>query len=94
MLAVFDLQKVLLSFIQTTDLGLTENVGDSGLKFELWFRRRKPEDTFILQVSGLALQNRLIVNLFIDLGERGKTVVHACRSFQETGNFVLNGSIR
>lgn len=56
--------------MQTTDLGLTENVGDSGLKFELWFRRRKPEDTFILQVSGLALQNRLIVNLFIDLGER------------------------
>ena len=59
-----------ISFIQTSDLGLTENVGDSGLKFELWFRRRKPEDTFILQVSGLALQNRLIVNLFIDLGER------------------------
>lgn len=85
MLTVFDLQKVfyqafssilifvaylflsVISFIQTTDLGLTENVGDSGLKFELWFRRRKPEDTFILQVSS---SNRLIVNLFIDLGER------------------------
>lgn len=46
---------VIFAFIQTTDLGLTENIGDSGLKFELWFRRRKPEDTFVLQVSGLNL---------------------------------------
>ena len=46
-------------FIQTSDLGLTENIGDSGLKFELWFRRRKPEDTFVLQVSGSTLVTAL-----------------------------------
>lgn len=46
---------VIFAFIQTTDLGLTENIGDSGLKFELWFRRRKPDETFVLQVSGLIL---------------------------------------
>ena len=46
---------VIFAFIQTTDLGLTENIGDSGLKFELWFRRRKPDETFVLQVSGLTL---------------------------------------
>ena len=50
---------VIIAFIQTSDLGLTENIGDSGLKFELWFRRRKPEDTFVLQVSGLTLVTSL-----------------------------------
>ena len=30
---------------------MTENVGDSGLRFEIWFRRRKSQDTFILQAS-------------------------------------------
>ena len=30
---------------------MTENVGDSGLRFEIWFRRRKTQDTFILQAS-------------------------------------------
>jgi len=50
---------VIFALFQTTDLGLTENIGDSGLKFELWFRRRKPEDTFVLQVSGLTLVTSL-----------------------------------
>lgn len=35
---------------QTADVGLTESVGESGLKFELWFRRRKAGETYILQV--------------------------------------------
>lgn len=30
---------------------MTENVGNSGLRFEIWFRRRKSQDTFILQAS-------------------------------------------
>lgn len=30
---------------------MTENVGDSGLRFEIWFRRRKSQDTYILQAS-------------------------------------------
>lgn len=36
---------------QTAEIGMTENVGDSGLRFEIWFRRRKSQDTFILQAS-------------------------------------------
>ncbi|XP_070407379.1 pleckstrin homology domain-containing family G member 4B isoform X3 [Nothobranchius furzeri] len=36
---------------KTADIGMTENVGDSGLRFEIWFRRRKHQDTFILQAS-------------------------------------------
>ncbi|KAM3920085.1 puratrophin-1-like isoform 2-T2 [Leptodactylus fuscus] len=34
---------------KTADIGLTENSGDSGLRFEIWFRRRKSNDTHILQ---------------------------------------------
>ncbi|KAM8946012.1 puratrophin-1 [Pelodytes ibericus] len=36
---------------KTADIGLTENSGDSGLRFEIWFRRRKSNDTHILQSS-------------------------------------------
>ncbi|XP_012868112.1 PREDICTED: puratrophin-1 [Dipodomys ordii] len=36
------------------DLGLTECCGDSKLRFEIWFRRRKAKDTFVLQASSLA----------------------------------------
>ncbi|MGH0183442.1 UNVERIFIED_CONTAM: hypothetical protein FKN15_012075 [Acipenser sinensis] len=36
---------------KTAEIGMTENVGDSGLRFEIWFRRRKSQDTFILQAS-------------------------------------------
>ncbi|GIY95407.1 hypothetical protein CEXT_282861 [Caerostris extrusa] len=35
--------------IKTTDLGMTEQVSDSPTKFEIWFRKRKPNDTFLLQ---------------------------------------------
>ncbi|XP_075045368.1 puratrophin-1-like isoform X2 [Mixophyes fleayi] len=34
---------------KTADIGLTENSGDSGLRFEIWFRRRKSNDTHVLQ---------------------------------------------
>ncbi|KAG3257048.1 puratrophin-1 isoform X1 [Ictidomys tridecemlineatus] len=36
------------------DLGLTESCADSKLRFEIWFRRRKARDTFVLQASSLA----------------------------------------
>uniref|UniRef100_A0A5F8HL89 Pleckstrin homology and RhoGEF domain containing G4 n=1 Tax=Monodelphis domestica TaxID=13616 RepID=A0A5F8HL89_MONDO len=36
---------------KTSDIGLTENCGDSGLRFEIWFRRRKAGDTFVLQAT-------------------------------------------
>ncbi|XP_006028165.2 puratrophin-1 isoform X2 [Alligator sinensis] len=36
---------------KTADIGLTENSGDSGLRFEIWFRRRKSSDTYILQAN-------------------------------------------
>ncbi|XP_039867404.1 uncharacterized protein plekhg4 isoform X7 [Simochromis diagramma] len=37
---------------KTADVGLTESTGDSGLKFEIWFRRRTSKNqTFILQAT-------------------------------------------
>ncbi|XP_077605536.1 pleckstrin homology domain-containing family G member 4B [Crocuta crocuta] len=37
---------------KTAEIGMTENVGDTGLRFEIWFRRRrKPQDTYVLQAS-------------------------------------------
>ncbi|XP_046674250.1 puratrophin-1-like isoform X2 [Homalodisca vitripennis] len=35
--------------IKTSDIGLTAKIGDSPTKFEIWFRKRKPNDTFTLQ---------------------------------------------
>ncbi|KAF5909337.1 protein-glutamine gamma-glutamyltransferase 2-like, partial [Clarias magur] len=34
---------------KTSDIGMTHNSGDSGLCFEIWFRRRKSQDTYTLQ---------------------------------------------
>ncbi|XP_058487483.1 uncharacterized protein KIAA1755-like isoform X1 [Solea solea] len=34
---------------KTSDIGMTQNSGDSGLCFEIWFRKRKTQDTYILQ---------------------------------------------
>ncbi|XP_049643376.1 puratrophin-1 [Suncus etruscus] len=36
------------------DLGLTECSGEDNLHFEIWFRRRKARDTFVLQAASLA----------------------------------------
>nr|XP_019600136.1 PREDICTED: pleckstrin homology domain-containing family G member 4B [Rhinolophus sinicus] len=42
---------------KTADIGMTENVGDSGLRFEIWFRRRrKAQDTYILQASSVEVK--------------------------------------
>ncbi|XP_056606963.1 quattro [Triplophysa dalaica] len=36
---------------KTSDIGMTHNFGDSGQCFEIWFRRRKSQDTYILQAQ-------------------------------------------
>lgn len=36
---------------QTCDIGLTQNRGQSGLCFEIWFRRRRTQDTYTLQAE-------------------------------------------
>ncbi|XP_043914461.1 rho guanine nucleotide exchange factor 40-like [Protopterus annectens] len=41
---------------KTADIGLTENIGDSGLRFEIWFRRRKSKESYILQASSIEVK--------------------------------------
>lgn len=36
---------------QTCDIGLTQNCGQTGLCFEIWFRRRRAQDTYTLQAE-------------------------------------------
>lgn len=47
--------------LQTSDLGLTENAGDNtGYKFEIWFRKRTSNDTFVLQSQSNAVKNEWV----------------------------------
>uniref|UniRef100_A0A8C1C3S5 Pleckstrin homology and RhoGEF domain containing G4B n=1 Tax=Cyprinus carpio carpio TaxID=630221 RepID=A0A8C1C3S5_CYPCA len=52
----FDIYIYKQSF-KTAEIGMTESVGDSGLRFEIWFRRRKSQDTFILQAASGEVKN-------------------------------------
>lgn len=44
------------------DLGLTENVGTTGLKFEIWFRKRS-QDTWVLQAATSLIKNKWVRSL-------------------------------
>ncbi|XP_017861974.1 PREDICTED: pleckstrin homology domain-containing family G member 4B isoform X3 [Drosophila arizonae] len=43
--------------IKTSDIGLTAHTGDSTTKFEIWFRKRKPDDTWVLQCMSEDIKN-------------------------------------
>ncbi|XP_060653027.1 triple functional domain protein isoform X4 [Drosophila nasuta] len=43
--------------IKTSDIGLTAHTGDSTTKFEIWFRKRKPDDTWTLQCMSEDIKN-------------------------------------
>lgn len=51
------------SDLQTADIGLTENSGDSGLRFEIWFRRRKSNDTHILQAGSAEIKQAWTIDI-------------------------------
>ncbi|KAM9829399.1 pleckstrin homology domain-containing family G member 4B-like isoform 3-T4 [Syngnathus typhle] len=41
---------------KTSDIGMTHDTGVSGLSFEIWFRRRRSEDTYILKANSVELK--------------------------------------
>lgn len=43
--------------IKTSDIGLTAHVGDYATKFEIWFRKMKPDDTYTLQSMSEDIKN-------------------------------------
>ncbi|KAJ6666169.1 hypothetical protein lerEdw1_001073 [Lerista edwardsae] len=48
---------------KTADIGLTENSGESGLRFEIWFRRRKSSDTYVLQANSIETKQAWTSNI-------------------------------
>lgn len=42
--------------MKMTDIGLTEQVGESPTKYEIWFRKRKPSDTYLLQAPNTEMK--------------------------------------
>lgn len=42
---------------QTSDLGLTAQVGESPTKFEIWFRKCKAQDLYVLQAPSAEVKN-------------------------------------
>uniref|UniRef100_A0A3B4Z9E4 DH domain-containing protein n=2 Tax=Stegastes partitus TaxID=144197 RepID=A0A3B4Z9E4_9TELE len=48
---------------KTSDIGMTHNSGMSALCFEIWFRRRKSEDTYTLKASGMEVKKAWTTDL-------------------------------
>ncbi|XP_029468190.1 uncharacterized protein KIAA1755 homolog [Rhinatrema bivittatum] len=48
---------------KTSEIGLTHTSGGSGLCFEIWFRRRKSQDTYLLQASSVELKEAWTTDL-------------------------------
>ncbi|KAK7916401.1 hypothetical protein WMY93_012162 [Mugilogobius chulae] len=74
---------------KTCDIGLTQNSGDSGLCFEIWFRKRKSQDTFTLQAESRSLKEnwtRDLERILWDQALRNKEVRMQERVFLGLGN--------
>ncbi|KAG8198143.1 hypothetical protein JTE90_006895 [Oedothorax gibbosus] len=51
------------SSIKTSDLGLTAQVGESPTKFEIWFRKCKAQDTYVLQAPSSSVKDAWVDEL-------------------------------
>ncbi|XP_035224946.1 uncharacterized protein LOC118197537 isoform X2 [Stegodyphus dumicola] len=61
--------------IKTSDLGLTAQVGESPTKFEIWFRKCKAQDLYVLQAPSAEVKNAWveeITNLLWKQAERNR----------------------
>lgn len=58
-----NMKHTIIFFLQTTDLGITEQIGDSPTKFEIWFRKRKLNDTFLLQAPNPEVKASWVLDL-------------------------------
>uniref|UniRef100_A0A8C6SXW0 Quattro n=1 Tax=Neogobius melanostomus TaxID=47308 RepID=A0A8C6SXW0_9GOBI len=74
---------------KTCDIGLTHNSGDSGLCFEIWFRKRKSQDTYTLQAESRSTKDQWTKDLeriLWDQALRNKEVRMQERVFLGIGN--------
>ncbi|CDW58584.1 Putative phospholipid binding protein [Trichuris trichiura] len=49
--------------IKTTDVGITQEVAEAPLKFELWFRRRTSSDVFVIQANSLEQKQAWVMDI-------------------------------
>ncbi|KAG9353007.1 hypothetical protein JZ751_017583 [Albula glossodonta] len=74
---------------KTSDIGMTHTSGSSGLCFEIWFRRRKSQDTYILQAENAEVKGCWTSDLERILWEqamRSREVRMQEREFMGIGN--------
>lgn len=74
---------------KTCDIGLTHNSGDSGLCFEIWFRKRKSADTYTLQAESRStkeLWTRELEKILWEQALKSKEVRMQERVFLGIGN--------
>ncbi|XP_055890827.1 uncharacterized protein LOC106076280 isoform X3 [Biomphalaria glabrata] len=51
------------SSFKTADIGMTENYGDSGYKFEIWFRRRSVGENYVLQAPSTEVKKAWVKDI-------------------------------
>uniref|UniRef100_A0A5S6QFK6 DH domain-containing protein n=1 Tax=Trichuris muris TaxID=70415 RepID=A0A5S6QFK6_TRIMR len=49
--------------IKTTDVGITQEVAEAPLKFELWIRRRTSSDVFVIQANSLEQKHAWVMEI-------------------------------
>lgn len=78
--------------IKTSDIGLTAHIGDSPTKFEIWFRKRKPCDTWTLQSMSEDVKNAWteeISKLLWKQAKRNRGKEKLCNDYNELQWFAL-----
>ena len=71
--------------MKTSDIGFTAQVGDSKSRFEIWFRKRKPNETIILETSNTEVKEAWVDDISRllwkqALRNRGNAQVHGALS--------------
>lgn len=46
--------------LQMAEVGLTESYGDTGYKFEIWFRKRSKGESYILQAQSSDIRHHWV----------------------------------
>ncbi|KAJ8265652.1 hypothetical protein COCON_G00147510 [Conger conger] len=74
---------------KTSDVGMTHSSGDSGRSFEIWFRRRKSQDTYILQAERTEVKDawtRDLESILWDQAVRSRDIRRQERVFMGLGS--------
>lgn len=68
---------------------MTQNSGDSGLCFEIWFRKRKTEDTYTLQAGSREMKEAWTTDLERILWEQALHNRGTCKDKKHTKTLLV-----